>query len=365
MASVRKDTRTMKDKLSYMQLYSELETLNTSVYDALLHEDFEEFQSIINDFTASGIMEQEEFAAAREAYRYSSMPFTLDGIWISVDSRNPLDSPITNAYGLPIQELKIRNTLPVYAYLTENQNPYLEDDSLAFLRIGVLEKYKELYKDLYKDNRKKNILSIPLVDNVDKHQMTYIKRVTELAALRSKFCLTYDFSYLSSSKLDLIDNENLKKMPLPEKIEYLTQKFANLSNIISNKKDIEITDYFSFNGYEKILASNYIQGKRIDRKNWKNYTKGTLPKLPLFYLELAFYLSIPCSDEIEKFMNLHGYSIKSPMTSFQDISFKNKTYHILHRDLCRWIDAGIDYNLINEICGFPIDAKEMRKPKAK
>ena len=26
-------------------------------------------------------------------------------------------------------------------------------------------------------------------------------------------------------------------------------------------------------------------------------------------------------------------------------------YSLLHRDLCRLIDAGIDYNLLNEMCG--------------
>ncbi len=90
-----------------------------------------------------------------------------------------------------------------------------------------------------------------------------------------------------------------------------------------------------------------------------------LPNIHLFYLELALYLTIPSSDEIEKFMNLHGYSIKSPMTHFQDISCKKNVYHILHRDLCRWIDAGIDYNLLSQMCGFLLEQKEIRKPKIK
>ena len=95
----------MKDILSYSKLYNELETLNTSAYDSLLQRNFEGFQDIIDEFISSGIMEQEEFAAAREAYRYSSMPFTLDGMWISVDSRYPLDKPIMDFSGLPIWEL--------------------------------------------------------------------------------------------------------------------------------------------------------------------------------------------------------------------------------------------------------------------
>ena len=144
-------------------------------------------------------------------------------------------------------------------------------------------------------------------------------------------------------------------------MKYLTEVFDNLYNPNKNKNRFTIDDCFSFNGFQKVLASNYLQGKWIDRKNWKHYTKGTLPKIPEFYLQLAFYLTIPSSAEIEKFMNLHGYSIKSPMTHFHDVGGK---YHILHRDLCRLIDAGIDYNLLNEICGYDLEIKEKRKPKS-
>lgn len=93
----------------------------------------------------------------------------------------------------------------------------------------------------------------------------------------------------------------------------------------------------------------------------KNIAKVLFPTNPLFYLELAFYLSIPSSNEIEKFMNHHGYSIKSQMTFFQDICCRNNTYHILYKDFCKWIDAGIDYNLINELFRYQLEVKETRK----
>ena len=95
----------MKDKLSYSQLYNELETLNTSAYDCFFNGDFEGLQHTIDEFFDSGIMEQDEFATAREAYRYSSMPFTFDGTWISVDSRNPLDRLVMDVAGPSIQEI--------------------------------------------------------------------------------------------------------------------------------------------------------------------------------------------------------------------------------------------------------------------
>lgn len=354
----------MKDKLSYRQLYGEIETLNTSVFDSLMNEDFEGLQHTIDEFADSGIMEQEEFAAAREAYRYSSMPFTLDGIWISVDSRNPLDRLVMDVAGPSIQEIHERDVMPVYACMVEHTEPQEmkhNDSKIAGKRCDALQRYKDLYKDLYKDPSSKGTWSIPLVADAEKHKMVYINRVTELAAARSKFYATYDFTSLPLNGMKLINNEKLRNMNASEKIKYLTTTFDNIYDPAKNKNRFNHTDCFSFNGYEKILVSNYLQGKDIDRKNWKRYTKGTLPVRFDFYLQLAFYLTIPSSDEIEKFMNLHGYSIKSPMTLFYSKSSGKTEYHILHRDLCRWIDAGIDYNLINEMCRLKLELKEIRK----
>ncbi len=351
----------MKDRLSCRQLYDELEALNTSVYDCFVSGDFEGFQNTIDEFTDSGIMEQKEFAAAREAYRYSSMPFTFDGIWISVDSRNPLDRLVMDVAGPSIQEIHERDVMPVYAYMvkhTEPQQMQHNDSKIASSRCRALQHYKDLYKDLYKDPSLKGAWSIPLVADAEKHKMVYINRITELAAARSKFYATYDFTSLPLNGMKIIDSEKLRNMDTSEKIKYLTATFDNIYDPAKNRNRFNHTDCFSFDGYEKLLVSNYLQGKGIDRKNWKRYTKGTLPAKFDFYLQLAFYLTIPSSDEIEKFMNLHGYSIKSTMLLFCDILGGN---HILYRDLCRWIDAGIDYNLINEMCGLKLELKEIRK----
>lgn len=355
----------MKDKLSYKQLYNEIETLNTAVFDSLIDGDFEGFQNTINKFADSGIMEQEEFATAREAYRYSSMPFTFDGIWISVDSRNPLDKVVMDVAGPSIQEIHERDVMPVYAYMVKQTGPQeidYGDSKIASKRCAALQHYKDLYKDLYKDPSSTGTLwNNPLVADVEKHKMVYINRITELAAARSKFYTTYDFTSLPLNGMKIIDNEKLRNMATSQKIKYLTGTFDNIYDPAKNRNKFNHADCFSFSGYEKILASNYLQGKDIDRKNWKRYTKGDLPVKADFYLQLAFYLTIPSSDEIEKFMNLHGYSIKGPMTRFGGIKDGNTTRPVLHRDLCRWIDAGIDYNLINEICGLKLEQKEIRK----
>ena len=346
----------MKDILYYKQLFAQFEALNASAYQAYLKGDFEEFEGIIEDFISSGIMEQEQFPIARESYRYASMPFTLNGFYIGTDDNSNFLENVIERMAWTISDIKQRDVYPIYAYLTEQEKQERAENKLTEKRIAALDEYVTLYKNLYNENTKTSIFGIPLIDNVKQHQMFYIDKVVELATARSKFHLSHDFTCSS------IDNELLASMTTPEKMEYLTKKFANIFSDDVGKNKVRIEDYFSYsNDDKKILISNYIQGKRIDRKNWKNYTKGIFPNNPLFYLELAFYLSIPSSDEIEKFMNLHGYSIKGPITHFYDIPFGTKKYHILHRDLCRWIDAGIDYNLINEMCGMELEVKEQRK----
>ena len=232
----------MKDKLSYRQLYDEIETLNTSVFDSLINRDFESFQNTINEFVDSGIMEQDEFATAREAYRYSSMPFTLDGMWISVDSRNPLDKPIMDFSGLPIFELNKRDVQPVYAYLTEQIETKPEDSKLAGKRIDALEEYKELYKNLYKAPSPQRAFSAPLVKDYEKHKMVYINRITELASARSKFYTTFDFTCLPVNGMNIIDNKHLRELDIPEKIKYLTEVFDNLYNPVKNRNRFTINE---------------------------------------------------------------------------------------------------------------------------
>lgn len=349
----------MKDILSYKQLYNELENLNTSAYDALLNEDFESFCSSIDNFFDSGITKQERFADARKAWRFSTMPFTLNSMWVSVDSRNVMTDHIAAISGWYINDLKQRDVYPLYACLTQQEKVERAENKLIAKRMDALKEYKKLYGRLYEVPRRTTIFGeTAFVDDEKKHKMIYIDRIAALAATRSRFHLTFDFS------CSRIDNEALASKSIPEKMQYLSKNFPSIFQKKAGEQTEKVEDYFTFNSYdEKILASNYIQGKNIDRKNWKNYVKGTMPSIPLFYLELAFYLSIPSSDEIERFMNLHGYSIKSPMTHFCDILCGKRTYHILHSDLCRWIDAGIDYNLINEMCGYQLQRKEIRKSK--
>lgn len=367
----------MTDILSYRQLFDELERLNTSAYDFLAEGDFEAFKGITDDFMASGITEQENFPSARAAYRWSSMPFTLNHAWIGPDSRNLLNDYIFHdiAEGWTIHDLNQRDVFPVYAYMArrigpdplalteeekEQERQERLENRLAAERCAAFDDFINRYRHLYDPvSTQPDLFSVPLTDDPDTQKMQYISRVSGLAKARSRFHLTFDFSCTT------VNGSDLTEKTIPEMIALLTEKLPDLYHKNTGRIRTDIQDYLTFSSRDqKLLAGNYLQGKGIPRKNWKNYCRGKMPDWNFFYLELAFYLNIPSSDEIEKFMNLHGYSLKSPMTLFYDVSWGQKRYYILHRDLCRWIDAGIDYNLINSICRLELEEKEIRKPKA-
>ena len=99
------------------------------------------------------------------------------------------------------------------------------------------------------------------------------------------------------------------------------------------------------------------------------YLEQKLPPKLLFYVEMAFYLCIPGSKEIEKFLNLHGRSFNSDLGVLEDSCIFGK-YPVRYKDLRRWIDIGLSYNTINSLMGFKIqisekEEEEERKRKKK
>ena len=146
------------------------------------------------------------------------------------------------------------------------------DSKIASSRCRALQHYKDLYKDLYKDPFSTgNLWSIPLVADAEKHKMVYINRITELAAARSKFYATYDFTSLPLNGMKIIVSEKLRNMDTSEKIKYLTATFDNIYDPAKNRNRFNHTDCFSFDGYEKLLVSNYLQGKGCQKRTLMDY----------------------------------------------------------------------------------------------
>lgn len=111
-------------------------------------------------------------------------------------------------------------------------------------------------------------------------------------------------------------------------MNYLTDKFPKLfqNGKFINVKDV--SDYLTFNNKdEKILASNYLQGKGIERKNWKNYKKV---KLPTFICSIWSLLFICQSHHLTKLKNLWTYMdipSKAPWPISVILWFKDISYY--------------------------------------
>lgn len=372
MASVK------HDNLSYPQLYDKLEELNTSCFDFILNEDFNGFEETVTTFIESGITELENFDTARRMYRYVNIPTIINGSYWGKLGDTLFQDYYYKYWGHPqnFHDIKQKEIKPQFLKLTDLKdyeakygcNEYEHEPAGVMpgekaptiininKRVAAIKSYIGLYKDLYKYGSK----SSP-IHNVEKYQEPYITKLKEMVALRKKFFLTYNFELFDEAEKF---NNSLNGLSRNDKLEILETVVTN----VYNNQEVtykNIRNYIKFEDKTGVTFSNYLQGKMIDRKNWKNYYNYKFPKNMMFYLELAFYLVIPSSKEIEKFLNFHGYSINSDFLLFQTIPIGKKNHNIMLSDLKRWIDAGIDYELINEILGYQLEKKEVRKPKNK
>lgn len=365
----------MTDVLSYKRLYEELEILNASAYDYIYNNDFEGFRGLLKDFIDSGIMEQEKFPIAREYYRYCNMPITLNGIWADKDLQELFDLFFYNygGYSETLTDFKNKEKTELYMKLTSLNDfikEYGYDDyesevygenpttkSSRDTRRDAIVTYIKKYQNLYKTTA---VFQHPDIKDIQEYQLSFALKIKDLVDFRSKFFLTYNFILFEEAETL---NEKLEGLSLYEKVEYLSSK---VKNVYENEQVTasNIRNYIKFENTNPILFSNYLEGKFVNRINWKNYYNPKKFKLPtnhFFYLELAFYLCLPSSNEIERFLNFHGYSIKSEFGYFGGLNINKKTYHVMFPELCSWIDAGIDYNLLNEMFGFQLEKKSVEK----
>ncbi len=359
----------MTDILSYEQLYTELTTLNANACDAIYNDDIEGFNNIINDIYNSGITQQERFPIAREAFRYSNIPILVNDIWFGPKADEILDIHIFHASnGLTIKDIKEKNDKEFYAFMVQNlsskntntkpkqtkkkPSEQREEDFLLYL-----DKLAHLYDET--DETK----STALVTNEKKYHKIFTDRIKELVYLRQQLYLAFSFLLQFKTPLEISDIKNKTEQ---EKIEILEKKLPNIYEKINTVRDREYLLTFENRPYS-IPFSNYLEGKGINRSNWKNYHNEKKIKLPnniMFYLQLAFYLTLPSSVEVEKFLNLHGYSIKTDMLILPNVKILTD-YFVRCKDLCRWIDAGINYNVLNKLFGYELQKAEIKRPKTK
>ncbi len=122
----------------------------------------------------------------------------------------------------------------------------------------------------------------------------------------------------------------------------------NIFTTLQNDSTVNFRDFFIIKDNRRVTFTSYLTAKGLTGSSWFDYKKSTKKKFVKerhFYLQMAFFLGLPTSNEIEKFLNFNGYTIKSPFKLFPNSD-------IYDYDVCRYIDAGIDYNLINVMLGY-------------
>jgi hypothetical protein len=361
---------------SFMQIYNELDKFNERISNSLINGyDYDVLNSQLRDMESSNIVNDENFNMAKFYFHLTNTPFLFNGVYFGYDSQDNDLGKFTGKHEHDNFIKQTNNPIDNYKHMYEQSAFDIKQGKISKIHEKIA-KYKDQYFDLYtppskdelddrqdvivfsKEQRKK----YSYVPDVAALQNFYIDKVCKLVETRESFNFSCNLHYWN------IDNEALREMNTHDKMQYLLQDFRYIT---LNANKIDDDQKYSFDN-QKLFLTNYLDGKGLGRKTWKNYKNPKTRKLPkelLFYFEIALYLGLPSSDDIESFMNLHGLSMNSDLLYFGDIYFGKETYHIMYSDIKRWIDAGIDYNLLNSMFNMDIQRKESesiaKKPSKK
>lgn len=333
----------MVDKLSDKQIYEYLKGVNEQVYDCIVDEDINALNGIIEDVESSGIMGLPNYNDVVKYYRVSEVPFFFGGVSFSYQANEMLDPFIAHATnGYDIETIRRMHEDEFFAFMVNLENGEMPKKLTP--REEAYIKFKDKMEHLYDFDGA--VASNDLITD----DLAYIKiltdRVHELILLKQKFSLSFNFG-VKTPDFDfdkLSEKGKLKKLTSIVKSMYVD----------ANGNEKEPDDFLTLDRYtmQGINYINYMRGKYLNHMMCKNYyLKQKLPPKLLFYVEMAFYLCIPGSKEIEKFLNLHGRSFISDLGVLEDSCIFGK-YLVRYKDLRRWIDIGLSYNTINSLMGF-------------
>lgn len=346
----------MVDKLSDKQIYEYLKGVNEQVYDCIVDEDVNALNGIIEGVETSGIMDLPNYNDAVKYYRYSEISFFFGGVSFPYQANELLDPFIAHATnGYDIETIRRMHEDDFFAFMVNLENGEMPKKLTP--REEAYIKFKDKMEHLYDFDGA--VVSNDLITD----DLAYIKiltdRVYELIQLKQKFSLKFSFGVK-------VPDFDCKKLSEKEKLKKLTSIVKSMY-VDANGNEKEPDDFLTFDENESnnVIFNNYMRGKYLNHMMWKNYhLHQKLPKNLLFYIETAFYLCIPGSKEIEKFLNLHGRSFNSDLGILEDSCIFGK-YPVRYKDLRRWIDIGLSYKTINELMGFKPQIAEDKNKKKK
>lgn len=334
------------------KILHELQDINTDAANYIYTANYKALNSMVETIYNTGFNREEGFYDTLRAYRLADMPFYTNGYNFICEK---LKDEIWDKYEPIIQDLVIHNLslndfLNAYGYTNEydalnnaTDNHKKIYNRTIIKRIRLIEDYTTKFnelKKLYENSLVRQIHQTTNNKNILLNRFT--NAVAELIKAREQFY--YYINY------DLI-GEDVKT--LNKKLKQLTnnrQRIALLKNVTDNifttlEKDtiVDFRDFFIIRDNRHVRFTNYLTTRGFSSNSWFDYKRKTNKKFVgkrYFYLQMAFFLALPTSNEIEQFLNYNGYTIKSPFRNFPNTTFYDY-------DICRYIDAGISFDLIN------------------
>lgn len=331
--------------------------INEDACKAVYNNDLKEIDMLMNNIYSSSLLHEDDYRLVLQAFRLANMPFSIGGY----NRYNILPYEIRNAFwgdykgyieDLTIGIMNLNTFLNKYGYaneyeaLNDSNNKRKIYNRTILKRIAMIDEYTTLYKKLVSLYDEKNITHIHKSKfSIESIQNEFISKVVDLVKLREKFYYYVNYDLVGYDIEDM--NKILQgKKNNKERLDAL-QKLTNNIYAASNNQSINFRDYFIIKDNKKVTFTTYLKSKALTDTSWFDYKSTKSRKFVKdrdFYLQLAFFLGIPSSYEIENFLNFNGQSIKSPFKTYRDTN-------IFDYDICRWIDAGVDFNLINTMLG--------------
>lgn len=336
------------------EILDSLFDINEDVCHFIYNDDLTQLNIVIDNIFSSSLLYEDDYKTVLNAFRLANMPFSINGY-------NILPYDIRTAYqsnykgyikDLTMGIIDLHSFLTMYGYaneyeaLNDTNNKRKIYNRTILNRIAMVDTYTTLYKKLVSLYDAKNITYIHKSKfSIDTLQNEFISKVVDLVKLREKFYYYVNYDLIGYD-IETMNDMLYKKKSNKERLEVL-QKLTDNIFANSNHQEINFRDYFIIKDNRRVTFTTYLKAKGLTDTSWFDYKttkKKKFVKDRDFYLQLAFFLGIPSSNEIERFMNFNGQSIKSPFKTYRNTN-------IFDYDICRWIDAGVDFNLINTMLG--------------
>lgn len=364
---------------SPLQVYDKLISYNKQLNDFIIQGDYENFSSNIDNFYNSGIIDNQYFKDVLSVYHVTKRHTYFYGVPFDIIMQD-LDNQWyfrEQPFALPDDSDFIAEMITHHCYY-KSKNEY-DDDMISSAerkkRIQKIEEYSQLLQDFFKYDASflhkklnsrinKDIVESSMNRNT-KNQKTnkvsnavilkknyYEETLEKLVEIRSNFDFNNNFALLGYD-VKYFNKLINQKTCIKDRISIIENHIKNIyKEVYEEGSEMDLRNYFKLDSEYKIKPSAYLTAMGISRERWFNFKKGIWPQDKYFYIALAFYLAIPTSNLVEKFLNKHGYSIRPEVNMISAQIDKNgDLYQFYDKDLWKWIDSGVDYSTIGLLLG--------------